>query len=95
MYEAASFLRFDPKLTTNDVISYCGFNDVSNFIRQFKKYFGCTPIKFRNCNHDPKSCTLWKKSYFHRLLGKPRLREALGAGISQPCFLGRLIESSK
>jgi YesN/AraC family two-component response regulator len=25
-----------------------GYNDVTNFIRDFKKYLGTTPLKYRN-----------------------------------------------
>lgn len=90
LYEAARTLRSDPKASENYVLSYCGFDDVSNFIKQFKSYFGCSPLKFRNCNRDPGSCGLWKQSYFHLVIRKRKLREALGADISHPCALSRI-----
>jgi AraC-like DNA-binding protein len=95
LYEAACTLRSDPKTSENYVLSYCGFDDVSNFIRQFKKHFGCAPIKFRNCNRNPRSCGLWKQSYFHVLVGKRELREALGTDISHPCALFRITKANK
>ncbi len=90
LYEAARLLRSDPRLSENDALSYCGFDDVSNFIKQFKKHFGCTPIKFRNCNRDPDTCILWKKSYFY-LLNNVKLQKALGLDEPRLCNLLRII----
>jgi len=60
LYEAVRILKSDVRVSEGDLLSYCGFNDLSNFIRQFKKHFGCAPIKFRNCYRDLRSCGLWK-----------------------------------
>lgn len=88
LYEAGFLLRSDQKLSETDVLFCCGFDDVSNFIKQFKKHFGCTPKKFRNCNLNPETCVLRKKSYSY-LSNNIKLAEALGRDVSQLCLLLR------
>ncbi len=87
--EAAHILRLDPKLSELDVLYSCGYDDVSNFIKQFKKHFGCTPVKFRNCDINPENCILRKKSYFYHINGD-KIKEALGMDISKGCFCLRI-----
>ena len=36
-----------------EIASACGFNDISNFNRQFFKHIGCTPREFRNGSFIP------------------------------------------
>ncbi len=89
LYEAAILLRSDLKLSELDVVSRCGFNDISNFIKQFKNIFGCTPVRFRHCSRNPEACVFRKKSRFS-FLNSATLREALGIDVSQPCLLLRI-----
>jgi len=35
-------------MSVTDVALSCGFNDLSYFIKTFKKIKGCTPAKFKN-----------------------------------------------
>ena len=44
-YAKKLILETDLKLST--VCFKCGFGDQSNFLRQFKRYFGCTPTQMR------------------------------------------------
>ncbi len=94
LYEAAILLRSDLKLSELDVVSRCGFNDVSNFIKQFRKFFGCTPVRFRHCSRNPEGCVFRKKSRFS-LLNSAKLREALEIEVSQPCLLLRIKKTNK
>lgn len=43
---ACKFLM-DPDLSVPDVCFDCGFNNISHFNKQFKKYTGVTPSEYR------------------------------------------------
>jgi AraC family transcriptional regulator len=45
--EKAKKLLLEAELTVSDVASDCGFNDISSFIKQFKKNTGMTPAGYR------------------------------------------------
>jgi AraC family transcriptional regulator len=55
IYEAVGLLRSGTKEQATFISLDVGFGDLSNFIRQFKKYVGCSPIAFKNCRRDPAS----------------------------------------
>jgi len=38
----------ETSLTVNEISVMVGYNEVTNFIRDFKKYLGTTPLKYRN-----------------------------------------------
>lgn len=44
---ASELLKRDISLSVTDVCYMCGFGDLSNFLRAFKKHFRCTPKSFR------------------------------------------------
>lgn len=46
MAKAAKFLSAD--LQVSDVAEKCGFGDYSQFISEFKKFYGTTPLKYKN-----------------------------------------------
>lgn len=46
--ERASYLLTSTDLPVTQVAMDCGFNDLSYFIRSFKKYRGITPKKYRD-----------------------------------------------
>ena len=43
----AKYLLLSSKLTVGEVCERCGFGDVNNFIRRFRRAYGCTPGAFR------------------------------------------------
>ena len=45
--EHARKLTLETELTLAVVAYKCGFGDQSNFLRQFKRYYGCTPTEMR------------------------------------------------
>ena len=45
--EQAKKLTLETELPLSAVAFRCGFGDQSNFLRQFKRYFGCTPTQMR------------------------------------------------
>ena len=45
---AQRILRKYPAMPVSDVAFRCGFNNASNFFRQFKRIAGCTPLDWRN-----------------------------------------------
>jgi AraC-like DNA-binding protein len=91
LYEAACILRSSLIVSTTCVCFDTGFNDFSNFIRQFRRHFGCSPVKFRNCNHDPRKCKLRKNAYIYSLGNKKTpICSALDTDISTLCYLNRV-----
>lgn len=38
----------ETSLSVNEISTEVGYNDVTNFIRDFKKYLGTTPLKYKN-----------------------------------------------
>lgn len=47
---ACHLLKNDSKCSIKDVALQCGFSDLSQFSRGFKKYMGCTPMQYRKIN---------------------------------------------
>ena len=45
--EHAKKLTLETELTLSVIAFKCGFGDQSNFLRQFKRHFGCTPTEMR------------------------------------------------
>lgn len=43
-------------LSVTDITEQCGFSDVNNFIRIFKKEFGMPPMQYRNKKITPNDC---------------------------------------
>jgi len=43
----ASILIHDTEKTIGDIAYSCGFSDINNFNKQFKRTYGCTPGEFR------------------------------------------------
>ena len=64
LYRASKVLRSYKNITVTKVCFEVGFGDLSNFIRQFKNFFGCSPKKFMNCNINPQICDYKKGSFF-------------------------------
>lgn len=89
--KAAELLRSN---TTTSVTKFCfeiGFGDLSNFIKQFKNFVGCSPGKFRNCVINPEICKLRKTSTSHKLgIRTRKLNEALACNIYSICYLNRI-----
>lgn len=40
-------------LPIQEIADVCGFSDINNFIKQFKREYGCTPGVFRSSSHEP------------------------------------------
>jgi AraC-like DNA-binding protein len=90
LYEAACILRSNEKTKATQVCFDVGFGDFSNFVRQFTKYFGCSPIRFKNCNYDPRKCRLRKHSYIYFLKSEDKkIKKAMNADLSTICYLNR------
>jgi AraC-like DNA-binding protein len=90
LYEAVRLLRSGKKEQTTLISIDVGFGDLSNFIRQFKRYVGCSPVRFENCHRDPAACELWKHGHFRFLEKKgSSVGKALAADISGLCYLNR------
>lgn len=50
---AQRILRERPDMLVSDVAVRCGFNNTSNFFRQFRRIAGCTPQEWRNPEERP------------------------------------------
>lgn len=50
----ATRLMIDSNLTISEICYKCGFNNISNFNRIFKRFQGLTPTEFRNTFHGTK-----------------------------------------
>jgi AraC-like DNA-binding protein len=49
----ATWLLTQSALPVEEIAQFCGYSDVSNFNRAFRKWFGCTPAHFRRQgNHE-------------------------------------------
>lgn len=44
----AAILIHDTATPINELADACGFSDINNFCKQFKREYGCTPTEFRN-----------------------------------------------
>ncbi len=49
----AARMLHETTLPVQEVASVCGFSDINNFIKQFKREYHCTPSSFRNSSHNP------------------------------------------
>jgi AraC-like DNA-binding protein len=45
--ECASYFLVSSDMTVAEIAQHCGYNDSSFFIKQFRKYKGTTPRKYR------------------------------------------------
>jgi len=86
--KAVELLRSNNNLSITSVCYDVGFNDFSNFIRQFRRFFGCSPKKFKNCCINPEKCLLRKKSYLFNL-NNSDLNKAIGFPIKYICYIKR------
>ena len=43
----AAAMLHNTALSVNEIAYSCGFSDINNFCKQFKKEYGCTPSSFR------------------------------------------------
>jgi AraC-like DNA-binding protein len=90
--EAARLLRSGKRAGVIQVSLDVGFGDLSNFIRQFRKYIGCPPLAYRNCSRDPRTCELKRNSHINSLGSKKhRIWKALAADLSGLCYINRAI----
>ncbi|WP_366521592.1 helix-turn-helix domain-containing protein [uncultured Polaribacter sp.] len=48
MEKAASFLLYQKQRTITEISESVGFNDISSFCKTFKRFYGFTPIQFKN-----------------------------------------------
>lgn len=48
----AKVLLLKTSLSVMKIGTLCGYNDVSNFVRRFRKQYGCTPLQFRSRERD-------------------------------------------
>lgn len=48
----AAILIHDTQTPVNEVAFSCGFSDINNFCKQFKREYGCTPTAFRANQED-------------------------------------------
>lgn len=44
----AAVMLHDTMLPVNEIAAHCGFSDINNFCKQFKKEYQCTPSNFRS-----------------------------------------------
>ncbi len=95
LYQAAKILRSGARRSESEVRFDVGFDDLSNFIKQFKKYFGCSPLRFRNCGRSPEKCAFLNQAEFRHLSRNPRIREALDINVSMLCMLDRIGKPKK
>lgn len=88
LFKAAEVLRSNNDISVTNVCFDVGFNDFSNFIRQFKRTFGCSPKKFQNCCIDPKICSSRKKSLLFEISNyNDRLNKSLDFPIKYSCSI--------
>ena len=45
-------LLHETTMPVQEIAAICGFSDINNFIKQFKKEYGCTPSSFRKVSAD-------------------------------------------
>lgn len=90
LYKAADFMRSNTAILITDVCYDAGFKDFSNFIKNFKRYFGCTPSKFRNCDINPETCQMRKESILYNLsMFNEGISVALNIQLSSLCYIKR------
>jgi AraC-like DNA-binding protein len=90
IYKAAELLRSKTATPIAVVCFDLGFNDLSNFIRQFKQFIGCSPIQYKNCHINPRLCPSRKNSlYFNFSRRKITVNKILNFQLSQICYWQR------
>jgi len=90
LLKATEILRSKSDISVTDACFNVGFNDLSNFTKQFKKTFGCSPKKFMNCCIDPNKCLLRKKSLLFKLSqSNNKLNKALDFAIVDEFYIER------
>lgn len=88
LYEAKRLMRSNIKTTTTEICFESGFGDYSNFIKQFKKYFVCSPVDLKNCQFNLRKCKIKKNDYIYLIESKLRkINKALGTHITILCKL--------
>lgn len=48
--KSASIEIHNSERSINEIAMNCGFSDINNFIKQFKRYYGCSPSQLRSKN---------------------------------------------
>lgn len=91
---SANALRSCKEISITDLCFELGFNDLSNFIRKFKKIIGCPPHKYRNCSHNPDTCKLRKSSLTFYGTDK-NINIILPYQSSNICLINRVIASKR
>ena len=43
----AAIMLYDTNMAINEIVFRCGFSDINNFCKQFKKEYHCTPSEYR------------------------------------------------
>jgi len=89
LLKGAKHLRSRNNMTITDLCYIIGFNDLSNFILQFKHYIGCTPKKFQNCSENPEKCNFRQKAVFYSFTGQTPIENILGIRLKEICYLNR------
>lgn len=51
--QTASDCLLNTNLKIKDISTACGYQNQEHFIRTFKKYYGLTPVNYRNCHGTP------------------------------------------
>jgi YesN/AraC family two-component response regulator len=88
--KAAEILRSNTSISVTNLCFEVGFSELSNFIKIFKDFIGCSPGNFKNCFINPEVCELRKKSRSHKLgIYSRKLSGILGYKISDICFTKR------
>jgi len=89
--KAAEILRSNTPISVTNLCFEIGFGDLSNFIKLFKNFIGCSPGNFRNCFINPEICKMRKISTSYKLgIFSRKLEEALGYNIYSICFTKRI-----
>ena len=84
LFKAAETLRSHSGMSITDLCFDFNYGDLSYFIKNFKRHFGCPPKKFMDCKADPKFCCLRKKSHLFKLSGENLLIHTL---FGKACYL--------
>ena len=95
LFKSAMKLRTNYAISVTDICFDVGFNDLSNFIKSFKLFVGCSPIKYKLCSVNPEQCYLRKKSILFKLSFLPTLSKSLEFSLLSICYLKRARKSKK
>lgn len=93
LLKAAHLLKINKSDDSITEISFkVGFNDLSNFIKQFNKYIGCSPSNFRKCNNDFRLCKFRQGSYLFKKRSELEiLNDYYGFTLSNICHKNSII----